>query len=246
MAASRRCGANMGRIINPRGTSGAGKTWLVREAMKAYCRTGAVAAPLRREGRSRPIGWRLTRSGTHRPLAVIGHYEATRGGTDTIPDADGGLDEAIRLAGSLACEGHDVLLEGLQLSGDVERTAALARAQQMRGGTFHVLHLDAPLDACVRNVVFRRRAGRTARPAIEATAQAGQAAVRAACEALRRQGVDVEALDAATTLRRTLALLGLASPESDGQAEEWQDSLARPMPSVPAASGSPTPTIGAR
>lgn len=236
----------MGRIINPRGTSGAGKTWLVREAMKACRHHGAEAEPLRREGRLRPMGWRLTRSGDHRPLAIIGHYEATRGGTDTIPEADGGLDEAVRFAGSLACEGHDVLLEGLQLSGDVERTAALWRAQQVRGGTLHILHLDAPLDACVRNVVSRRRAGRAARPAIEATARTGQATVRAACEALRRQGVIVEALDAAVALRRTLALLGLASPGSDRQAEEWQDGFAPNLPGIPAASSSPALLMGMR
>ena len=163
----------MGWIINPRGTSGAGKTWLVREVMAAYCRGGAAAEPLRRAGRSRPMGVRLACSGDRRPLAVIGHYGTTRGGTDTIPEADGGLDEAVRLAGSLACDGHDVLLEGLQLSGDVERTAALARAQRMRGSTLHVLCLDAPVDSCVRNVVARRRAGRAARAAIERTARAG-------------------------------------------------------------------------
>ena len=50
--------AAMGLVINPRGTSGAGKTWLVREVMAAYRRSGA-AVPLHSEGRSRPIGWQL-------------------------------------------------------------------------------------------------------------------------------------------------------------------------------------------
>lgn len=199
----------MGLVINPRGTSGAGKTWLVREVMAAYRRGGATAAPLHRAGRPRPMGWRLSHPRGGRSLAVIGHYEATRGGTDTIPETDGGLDEAFRLADALAAGGDDVLLEGYRLSGEVDRTVALARAQRARGGGLHVLCLDAPVERSVRNVVARRRAGASALPGIERTARAGQAATAAACAALRSGGVRVECLDAAAALRRTLELLGL-------------------------------------
>jgi hypothetical protein len=206
----------MGLIINPRGASGAGKSWLVREAMAAYRRYGADAVPLCREGRSRPMGWRLDHRGGGRPLAVIGHYEATRGGTDTIPLTDGGLDEAFRLANALAGDGHDVLLEGLQLSGEVERTAMLARAQRARGSRLHVLCLDTPLSRCVRNVVARRRAGQAARPGIERTVQAGHAALVAACEALRHSDAEIEVLEAVGAVRRTLALLDLNTAQGEG------------------------------
>ena len=199
----------MSLIINPRGMSGAGKSWLVREAMAAYRRRGAGAAPLCRAGRSRPIGWRLDHPWGSRLLAVIGHYEATRGGTDTIPLTDGGLDEVFRLTNALAGDGHDVLFEGLQLSGEVERTAALAREQRARGGRLHVLCLDTPLSRCVQNVMARRRVGQAARPGIERAVQAGHAALVAACESLRRSDAEVEALDAVAALRRTLALLGI-------------------------------------
>lgn len=199
----------MGRIINPRGTSGAGKTWLVREVIAASRQTGAAAVPLHREGRARPIGWRLLPPDGARPLAVLGHYEATRGGTDTIPRSDGGLDEAFRLAHALATDGHDVLMEGYQLSADVARTAALARAQRARGKGLHVLCLDVPLERCVRNVMARRRAGRDALPAIERTARTGHAALTSACQALEHAGVDVERLDTDAALHRTLTLFNL-------------------------------------
>ena len=188
------------------------------------------------------MGVRLACSGDRRPLAVIGHYEATRGGTDTIPEADGGLDEAVRLAGSLACDGHDVLLEGLQLSGDVERTAALARAQWMRGSTLHILCLDAPVDSCVRNVVARRRAGRAARPAIERTARAGDTAMRVACEALRREGANVEILDSTAALRRTLSLLGLDQLQPNGRAMCLPNGVGAIMPLI--TPGSPGSVMG--
>lgn len=178
-------GSAMGVVINPRGTSGAGKIWLVREVMAAYRRGGAFAMPLLSVGRSRPMGWRLDHPWGGAPLHVIGHYEATRGGTDTIPLADGGLDGASRLAGELAA-GGDVLPEGLQLSGDVERTAAMARAQRLRGNALHVLCLDVPVDRCVLNVMARRRAGLSAMRAIRHAAEANQASLASACAALCR------------------------------------------------------------
>ena len=164
-----------------------------------------------REGRAQPMGWRLVHPWDGRILAVIGDYQATRGGTDTIPMTDGGLDEAFRLAHALARDGHDVLLEGFQLSGEHRRTVALAQAQRARGRAMHVLCLDVPLNECVQNVVTRRRAGHAARPAIERTARAGRDALALACGLLSRSGAMVEWLDAATALRRTLSLLGHSS-----------------------------------
>src|SRR3954452_12442271 len=94
----------LGLVINPRGTSGAGKTWLVREVMAAYQRGGCEPTPVMRRGRSRPIGWRLRHPLGGRTLCVIGDYGGAKGGTDTIPLIDGGLDEAFRLTSSEAEE----------------------------------------------------------------------------------------------------------------------------------------------
>lgn len=196
----------MGLVINPRGTSGAGKTELVRRIMTEYAAAGARAEPLRRPGRPRPVGWRFAPPGGACPLAVVGHYEATRGGCDTIPLTDGGLDAAFRLADEFAREGYAVLLEGLQLSGDHARTAALAGSHRV-----HVLHLDTPLEACIRHVVARRRAGLGARAAIERTAVAGQDGVARAAAALRRDGVHVEHLPFHAALDRARSLLELAA-----------------------------------
>lgn len=208
----------MGLVINPRGTSGAGKTWLLREVMKAYCRDGAKAVSLRHDGRSRPMGCQLFHPHGGRALAVIGHYEAMCGGTDTIPIADEGLNEALRLADALAAGGNDVLMEGLQLSGDVERTAALAQSQRTRGSKLYVLCLDVQLGRCVQKVVARRRAGWAARPGSERTARAGHAALTPACTDLQHRGAQVERLDAAAALRRTLTLLGLDPARQDAPA----------------------------
>lgn len=201
----------MGVIVNPRGTGGSGKTELVRRVLAEYGRIGG-AEPIRREGRERPIGHRLEHPFGGRPLAVLGHYgTASCGGCDTIPLRDGGLNEAFRLADGLAAAGHDVLLEGLFLSGEHRRTAELAR-----GHALHVLRLDAPLDLCVRNLAARRRAGHGARPLIARTLAAQCEAVEDACAMLRRCGVDIEVLGFDAALRRTKELLGLRPADADG------------------------------
>jgi hypothetical protein len=113
----------MGRIINPRGTSRSGKTELVRRILAQYgwqrsadCAGAGGLEPMHREGRSRPLGYRLEHPLGGRLLAVLGHYEVTSGGCDTIRAADGGLDEIVRRAADYAATGHDVVIEGQRLS----------------------------------------------------------------------------------------------------------------------------------
>ena len=195
----------MGVIVNPRGTSGAGKTEFARRIMAAYGWPGeGRAEPIRRAGRERPIGYRLPHPGDGRPLAVLGHYEATSGGCDTIPARDGGLDEAFRLASAWACAGHDVLLEGSTLSREHLRSAALAETHAL-----HVLRLATPFDLCVRNLVVRQHARRDAVAGIARVAAAMDAEVEAVCECLRRSRASVEALGFDNALRRAGDLLRL-------------------------------------
>ena len=105
----------MGVIINPRGTSGSGKTEFVRRLLSDYgWKRGGEVEPIHRKGRERPIAYLLQHPFGVRPLIVLGHYAATSGGVDTIRAVDGGLDEAFRLADEYASSGHDVLLEGIR------------------------------------------------------------------------------------------------------------------------------------
>ena len=211
----------MGLVINLRGTSGAGKTWLVREVMAAYRRGGSEPHAITRDGRSRPIGWRLEHPSGGRALCVVGDYQGARGGTDTIPLKDGGLDEAFRLANSETSAGRDVLLEGYQLSWERDRTVELAAHQRSRGQAVHVLCLDVPLSRCVQNVVRRRRAGRGARPAIERTARVGQEALVRAAALLSLAGLCCEWLEPAAALDRSLALLGVGQAFAEPVTRPW-------------------------
>ena len=80
-----------GLIVNPRGTSRAGKTELVRQILRAH--------GWRRHGDGRPRGlvWSLPHPRGGRPVAVLGPYAASTaaGGCDRIRATDGGLDETL-------------------------------------------------------------------------------------------------------------------------------------------------------
>jgi hypothetical protein len=175
----------MGLIINPRGAGGAGKTELVRRIMRDYGWAEIdgerqAAEPIVRPGRACPLGYRLRHPLRRRPLVVLGHYERTSGGCDTIGVKDGGLAAVFRLAADYARNGHDVLIEGHQLSSEWERSAVLAKAHPL-----HVLQLDTPTEASARNLARRRRAARRAIPAFARAAAAERERVAAACERLR-------------------------------------------------------------
>jgi hypothetical protein len=223
--ATRSWGLGMAVIVNPRGTGGSGKTALIRRILADYgWGRGGRVEPVRRAGRARPIAYRLPHPLGGRPLAVLGHYgPAACGGCDTIPLRDGGLDGAFRLADGLAAAGHDVLMEGLFLSGEHRRTAELAR-----GHALHVLRLDTPIEQCVRNLAARRRTGRDVRPLIARAVAAQHDAVEDACARLRWCAASVEALDFDDALRRARELLGFRATAAAGTLRTWPAGSAVP------------------
>ncbi|WP_119680084.1 hypothetical protein [Indioceanicola profundi] len=195
-------------IINPRGTAGAGKTHFVRRLLAAYGWTGEAAppqaVPVMRAGRRRPIAWHLAHPAGGRPLAVLGHYgEATCGGCDTIRAVDGGLAEAFRLARRFAAEGHDVLLEGLVLSAEVEHTSELAREHPL-----HVIRLDTPPEDCLRRLLARRRSGPAARTRLAEKLERERRRLERACAELSPP-VRLEILRFDAALGRAHSLLEL-------------------------------------
>jgi hypothetical protein len=133
---------------------------------------------------------------------VLGHYERTSGGCDTISATDGGLDEVFRLADAWASAGHDVLFEGSAVSAEHERSVALARRHAL-----HVLRLATPPEQAARNLVARRRARRDSWPLVAKAVVAQRAALEDACSKLLHIAA-VEDLDFEDALRRARELLG--------------------------------------
>ncbi len=146
-------------IIQLRGTSGSGKSTVVRKIMDRY----GVRQPEFEDGRRQPIAYAcgLVRANTAALLYVPGHYETACGGTDTI----NGFDKIYDLIRAGHERGHDVLYEGLLASAEVLRAQALHED----GLPFLCICLTTPIDECQRRIVERRRtkaqsAGREPRP----------------------------------------------------------------------------------
>ena len=198
----------MSVIVNPRGTNGAGKTELVRRLLR-----GLVLEPIFRPGRHLPIAYRATTADGTNPFIVIGHYERTCGGCDTVPLRDGGLDEIVRLADLHASTGTPVLLEGALLSEETTRTTELATRHDL-----HVLHLSTPIDLCVRRLLTRRRTARTSAARLTAVVTARAATITAACTRLAAAGATIHLLPPEAALLQARGLLESRGPGSQSAA----------------------------
>lgn len=168
-------------IINIRGTSGSGKSTLARSIMEHYGGKSLV----KKKGRRQPLMYVFNPIGGGRKLAVIGHYETPCGGCDTISS----MDEIFSLVRSAHTAGHDVLFEGLLISAEVNRTAAL----QEEGLPLKVVALDVPLDVCLDSINERRRRKNPDAPDVPSkNTESKHRGVKKSVERLLQAGVDVQ------------------------------------------------------
>ena len=127
-------------IIQIRGTSGSGKSTVMRKVMEHF-----TLEPVYREKRKQPLYYKD--DGYH--LTVLGHYESPCGGCDTI----GSAHAVFELVQQLVLFKHTVC-EGLLLSEDVKWSS------QMRD--LRVVYLTTPVEQCLANIRKRRaEAGNT-------------------------------------------------------------------------------------
>lgn len=133
-------------IINLRGTSGAGKSTVVRRVMGLYDRH-----PYYIDGRRQPLGYachpKEGASPDVRSLWVPGHYETPCGGCDTIKT----VDQVYEIVRGAAERGYDVLYEGIMVQDDVKRCVALNRERAVI-----VVRLTTPMSDCLAAIQARR------------------------------------------------------------------------------------------
>ncbi len=138
-------------IINLRGTSGSGKSTIVRGIMERADKVTPVSGTIKK-----PHAYLL--EGYPRPIYVIGSYENICGGCDGIPTQDA-ICHRVR---TCAAEG-DVLFEGLLISHLFGRYQALDRELTEQGHQYIWGFLDTPLELCLERVIERREASGRAR-----------------------------------------------------------------------------------
>lgn len=191
-------------IVCIRGTSGSGKSHLVREVAK---RVGP-GTPHYVEGRRRPLF--TTHDGGRRRLSILGHYETACGGCDTIPS----YDETFALVRERHELGDDVLFEGLLLTPEFSRTAALVKD----GFPLVLLFLDVPIELALESVNARRRAKDPGKADVNpANTVSKHKQAKRAAERLREAGADVRILGRSEALRSALGLFGLEGWEAPAE-----------------------------
>lgn len=202
-------------IIQIRGTSGSGKSYLVKQVMKRFPKREPVYAQPRLFGRSlsafvqsseelsrkTPIAYLLRRPGSKKALALLGSYERTCGGADTIASIERGY----QLVKQFASEGHHVLFEGLLASELVDQAVDLFKQEKR----FLIIGLNTPLEDCLQAVRQRRDASGDERELNPKNTSNRVRAIMRAMERLKRAGVKTVWLDREAALRRVCKELGL-------------------------------------
>lgn len=195
-------------IVNLRGTSGSGKSYIVREIMAALGGKEQFAR-LKEEGRKQPIGYyrcydavALALRGDKSGLFIPGHYETACGGCDTIH----GNDKIFDLVRRAAADSQDVLFEGLILSVEVTRTVALITD----GLPLKVMAVDIPLEECVESIMIRRRVKNPDAPQLNPYNTTNKwKQTKRAMERLAQAGVDTFTGDRDQVLAATKEALGV-------------------------------------
>lgn len=160
-------------LIKIHGTSGAGKTTAVRDFM-------ALAHEVIPQGKAaRPEAYQLDFHELSQMVYVLGSYENTCGGMDSIAS----VDTQIALIHKYAEIGH-VVYEGLLMSTYYGRLGAAVE----RYGSNHVwAFLDTPINVCIDRVKARRLAAGNTKPLDEANTRGRVKVINALRNKLRHK-----------------------------------------------------------
>jgi len=189
-------------IISIRGTSGTGKTTLARRVLFDE----GVYGPARqvyKERRRVPLYYvREALAPGRRGIAILGSYENTTGGCDTISGNDIPF-EMMRVIH----DSYDCFFEGLLMSAEQHRTAKLHRD----GYPVHLFYLNLSLEECLRSVEIRRAARGVTAPLNPKTTASRHSALRHHPPRFLAMGVNVGVGDRLAA-ERWLRGLGVLPP----------------------------------
>jgi hypothetical protein len=192
-------------FISIRGTSGSGKSYLVKKTLHA---PGIYhpPKPVFYSGRKQPLYYlREPLDPGKRGLAVLGHYESATGGCDTISSND----MPFTLTRHLHERGYDVLADGLLHSAEQHRTAQLHRD----GFQVHIYYLTLTIEECLAGVNARRANRGNTEPVDPSTTAARHRTLRLHPPRFRALGVNVAEGDRAGAAA-WLQGLGILPPDT--------------------------------
>jgi adenylate kinase family enzyme len=185
-------------IINLRGTSGSGKSTIVRALRDKYW----TAEKQFESGRKQPICYLCHRDEQHsgRALTILGHYETACGGCDTI----NGLDKIYGMVSWAAENNRDVIYEGLIVASDVTRAIDTSKKYP----PMIVIELSTPLDVCLEGIQARRDARGDDRPLNPKNTESKMKSLRTQRIRFKDAGVDYRYLSREEALKTVLEAMG--------------------------------------
>lgn len=147
----------MNKIIKIHGCSGAGKTTVVRQLIeRAEWKWYTPFTYIHRGNPFRNKYLEMDLPEVDRPVFVLGSYENTCGGVDTIHN----VDHVAELIDQLIPEGH-VIFEGLLTS---TYYGNLGKHSERYKGRYGYAFLDTPIEVCLERVRVRRLMANNAKP----------------------------------------------------------------------------------
>ena len=191
-------------IVNIRGTSGSGKTYLVRELMaRAGPRHEVREAHPQRAGRDILVGYLLPLTALT-AMAVVGDYTAECGGCDKF-SWKGAADWVQGRVTELALKRNHVIFEGAMVS-----SWTLRRFREMEVvAPVRVVVLTTPLADCLASVEARRRARGNDAPLNTSHTTDRYRSILSMGQKHRAMGLHVEFLSRAEALAYCCELLSL-------------------------------------
>lgn len=139
----------MRTIVKLHGTSGAGKSFVAHQLLKAFPEN---RMSLTFDGKEEA---QVIYCGLSTPLYILGKYNTTCGGCDALHAS-----VQIELLHKYAALGH-VLYEGLLAS---EYYGKLGEASEKYGANHIFAFLDTPIETCIERIMRRRRAAGNTKP----------------------------------------------------------------------------------
>ena len=185
-------------IVQIRGTSGSGKTYIARKILDKDLGWEAVTEPFGGKNRRVPLYY-LSSDGK---IAICGSYEAICGGCDGV----GSARSVYNLYDLLKSKGiKHIVSEGLLLSEDTKWTLETKE----KGWNPKVFSLTTPEDICVKQVLARREEANNTKPFNKSNTVKRIKVIDRAIGKLRKAGVqcfDVNSRNCTALILRTLGV----------------------------------------
>lgn len=184
-----------GLVIQVRGTSGSGKSTVIRQVVDEIEPLEEWEANFITD-RKQPLYYRNALN--DRGIYLLGHYESQCGGCDNVGSA-AKVFKLIKSVQEHSDSRGTILCEGLLLSEDTKWS------QQIQN--LHVVYLNTPIETCIKQIKARRLAAGNEKPLNEENTRKRVAVIERSRVKLIGLGIKCYSLDFGSAVEKVLELI---------------------------------------